>query len=85
MKNGVIPGIYRHFKGRSYLVLGVIENTDTGGSMVLYQAYYEDSQPVTSVKSVATFTEEIVMDNIRVPRFQFVETYTPKERKKTIR
>ena len=29
-RNSVKPGVYRHFKGNVYHVLGVSENTETG-------------------------------------------------------
>ncbi|MBI4022884.1 DUF1653 domain-containing protein [Candidatus Berkelbacteria bacterium] len=35
-------GRYRHFKGKEYTVLGVARHTETGESMVVYQAEYGD-------------------------------------------
>ena len=32
--------VYRHFKGRLYLVLGVGEHTETGERLVFYKALY---------------------------------------------
>ena len=33
-------GVYRHFKGREYLVLSVARHSETGEPMVVYQALY---------------------------------------------
>lgn len=33
-------GIYQHFKGKQYRVLGKAENTETGDTMVIYKALY---------------------------------------------
>lgn len=37
-----ISGIWRHYKGHRYLVLGVGQNTETDEKMVVYVPLYED-------------------------------------------
>lgn len=42
MNSEIKPGLYRHFKGKLYKVLHVVEHTETGEKMVVYQALYDD-------------------------------------------
>ena len=34
--------VYRHFKGKEYLVLHLAQHTETGEEMVVYEALYDD-------------------------------------------
>ena len=40
----VIHGIYRHFKGDSYIIEDVAEDSETGEQLVLYRALYGDGK-----------------------------------------
>lgn len=42
-----IYGVYRHFKGDSYIVEGVAENSETGEEMVIYRALYGEGKLYT--------------------------------------
>ncbi|MBR2753986.1 DUF1653 domain-containing protein [Candidatus Saccharibacteria bacterium] len=43
MKRGiVIHGVYRHFKGNSYIVEDLAIDSETGENVVLYRALYGD-------------------------------------------
>lgn len=76
----LIPGVYQHYKGQSYLVFVCATHTENGEPMVVYRAG-ADEQSTTSNKSVdnrlwtrpaAMFNEQIDVDGVQVPRFKFM-------------
>ena len=36
--------VYRHFKGKNYLVLDIAEHTETGEKLVIYRALYGENK-----------------------------------------
>ena len=63
------PGIYQHFKGRQYKVLGVGQHTETNEKLVMYQALY--GKYATYVRPLSMFVEDIedITRHYRGPRF----------------
>ncbi|MEK6858745.1 MAG: DUF1653 domain-containing protein [Nanoarchaeota archaeon] len=68
-------GIYRHYKGNRYRVLGVGKHSETHEELVIYQALYENHHGMGSlwVRPLAMFIEEVELEGIKQPRFRFVE------------
>ncbi len=68
-------GIYRHYKGNLYEVLGVARHSDTHEPMVVYQALYDSKEFGTNalwVRPISAFLETVLVDEEERPRFQFV-------------
>jgi len=68
----VKPGIYEHYKGNRYRVVGTARHSETLEEMVMYQALYGDHS--YWVRPAAMFTENVTIDGKTRPRFQFIET-----------
>ncbi len=61
-------GRYRHYKKLDYEVLGVVRHSETLEPLVLYKALYGEQG--LWVRPFAMFTEEVVVDGVRRPRFE---------------
>lgn len=66
----VKPGIYRHFKGNEYEVIGVARHSETEEELVVYRTRYGDYS--LWVRPLGMFLEMKEHDGKLVPRFQFV-------------
>ena len=67
----VPPGVYRHYKGQHYEVLGVARHSETEEEFVVYRALYGERG--LWIRPMAMFTEKVNKDGILVPRFSRVE------------
>ena len=67
----LIPGIYRHFKGKEYRLLGVATHSETLEPMVVYQALYGEQG--LWVRPAAMWTELVDRDGYSGPRFILIE------------
>jgi hypothetical protein len=66
-------GIYQHYKGQDYEVLGQVRHSETEELMVVYRALYGDYG--LWVRPKAMFTENIIIDGCTQPRFKLIESY----------
>lgn len=65
------PGIYRHFKGNLYRVIGIANHSETLEPMVVYQALYGAKE--LWVRPASMWNETIDKNGYRGPRFQYIE------------
>ncbi|MBQ2597497.1 MAG: DUF1653 domain-containing protein [Oscillospiraceae bacterium] len=70
----VRPGVYRHFKGNYYQVLGVARHSETLEELVVYRALYGERG--LWVRPASMWNETVERDGRTMPRFTFVEEET---------
>jgi hypothetical protein len=61
------PGLYRHYKGLLYEVVGTARHSESLAPMTLYRALYGERG--LWVRPAAMFNEKVVIDGVRQPRF----------------
>ena len=65
------PGLYEHYKGMRYEVLGTARHSETLAPMTVYRALYGDQG--LWVRPSAMFLEAINIDGVGRKRFQSIE------------
>ena len=63
-------GIYRHFKGNEYEVIGIGKHCETLEEMVIYRALYGDGG--YWVRPAKMWNEEVVRDGKTYTRFTYI-------------
>ena len=64
------PGIYRHFKGNRYRVIGMAKHSETLEEMVVYQALY--GAHGIWVRPAAMWNEMVIRDGVTHRRFTYI-------------
>lgn len=62
------PGLYRHFKGGKYRVLGVAAHSESGEELVVYRSVDDDAGMWVRPRSM--FVSNVSIDGEAVPRFE---------------
>ncbi len=68
----IVPGVYEHYKGKKYFVLGLSRNTESNEVCVVYRPLYETDWAQLVHRSAAMFCEKITVDGKEMPRFKLV-------------
>jgi hypothetical protein len=71
-------GIYRHYKGNLYEVIGTARHSETFEILVLYKALYQSEGENLWVRPEKMFLEKVEVEGKVTPRFSFVENRTSK-------
>lgn len=66
----LLPGKYRHFKGKEYELIGLARHSETLEPMVVYRALYGEGG--LWVRPAAMWTEQVHRDGYSGPRFAYV-------------
>lgn len=64
-------GIYQHYKGPEYQVLGVAKHSETEEEHVVYRALYGEEG--LWIRPLSMFTEQVEKDGQVIPRFALKE------------
>jgi hypothetical protein len=62
-------GLYKHYKGRVYEVIGVARHSETLEELVVYKATYQEEGENLWVRPRMMFEETVIADEKKVPRF----------------
>ena len=65
-------GIYQHYKGNKYEVIGVAKNSETFEDFVVYRALYDNKISKLWVRPLKMFTETIENDGKEIERFKYI-------------
>lgn len=65
------PGIYQHYKGAHYRVLGLARHSESEEWLVVYQALYGERG--MWVRPLAMFCEMVEVEGGSCPRFALIE------------
>ena len=66
----VTLGLYKHYKGKVYEVIGVAHHSETLEELVVYKATYQKEGNNLWVRPLAMFIETIKIDEVFVKRFE---------------
>lgn len=66
----VQAGTYRHYKGRTYEVIGVAKHSETEEDVVVYRALYGERG--LWVRPLEMFREKVEIEGKSVPRFELI-------------
>lgn len=74
---GIEPGIYEHYKGRQYRVIGIARHSEDPKQLfVVYQALYESKEFGNNaiwIRPIAMFSEKVPVNGKLVQRFRLIE------------
>lgn len=62
------PGLYRHYKGGNYQVIGVARHSETDEQLVVYRCLCDNDS--LWVRPLTMFFETVLIDGRTVPRFE---------------
>lgn len=80
MTDNIQPGLYQHYKGPLYNVLGTVRHSETLEELVLYECEYEHELGKVWVRPKKMFLENVLIDGTQRPRFTYLGNIKGKNR-----
>lgn len=65
-------GLYKHYKGGHYKVLGICLHSETKEELVLYESLNENPLSKMWVRPYDMFFDDVLVDGVKVPRFTYI-------------
>ena len=72
MNNNIKNGIYQHYKGNKYEVIGVAKHSETLEDLVVYRALYDNKVSQLWVRPLKMFTEMVSVNGEEIERFKYI-------------
>ena len=66
------PGVYQHYKGKRYFVLGLSRHTETNEVCVVYRPLYDTDWAHLVHRPAAMFFEDVTVNGTTMPRFRLL-------------
>ena len=63
-------GLYKHYKGNLYEVIGIARHSETLEELVVYKATYQEEGENLWVRPLAMILETVVIDGVERKRFE---------------
>lgn len=67
-------GVYEHYKGKQYLVIGRAKHSETLEDMVVYIDLYINEMGSMWVRPLSMFLEDVEINGNKIPRFKFLHS-----------
>jgi hypothetical protein len=64
-------GVYEHYKGKRYRVIGIAKQSETLEDLVIYESLYENKVSKLWVRPLSNFLEEVDVGGKKIPRFRY--------------
>ena len=65
-------GIYQHYKGNKYEVIGIAKHSETLEDLVVYRAVYDNKVSQLWVRPLKMFTEMVSVNGEEIERFKYI-------------
>lgn len=79
MKTELKCGVYLHYSGLLVMVLGVARHSETEERLVAYIPLGVNEKPRITVRPYDMFFEDVVVDDVKQPRFRYIGEQVPAE------
>lgn len=75
--NDILAGVYQHYKGEYYLVLGLGRHSETDEKFVVYVPLYVREGPRIALRPAELFFDEVEIEGVKKPRFSYISADLP--------